>query len=387
MGGKQWRQWPKTQGGASDRHNWAPDYSRQPPWRLWHGAHSASPKNAARPHYDQVTVPGYKGAGKHAYNDEEETPDFQLRREVQKALSAARKADQKVRKLREERQLREAQWTQFQKEARAAFLAEKTRFQGAMERLEQDIQQTTAQGREASALIQTLVARGPAALPARQPDPAEDEGWEELTKEEEPALEAGFLRDAMLAARHVPVPAGAPVPSDGRMVPPEVAAQVLQAVMASLLAFSASATAPMQAPAGPTPAPTGPEPPMTGPTAPAVPYNSSPKTTAPEVVSNAGTAATASPGTHPRAKRTPVKGAPVRPVHTGTGEAAKLADKLQAKRHAMRPFGVVSKSDETQVAIELDELDLEHMAPAHVGEPTEEAMDTGQPSPTAAPAP
>ncbi|CAE7631774.1 hypothetical protein AK812_SmicGene27171 [Symbiodinium microadriaticum] len=352
-----------------------------------------SPSAAARMQYDQVAVPGYKSSGRHLpAADEEETADSQLRREVQKSLSAARKADLKVRKLREERQLKEAQWAQFEKDSRAAYLKEKNRFQTALDRIETDIQQTMEQGREASVMVQTLVARGPAALPAPSAETETDGSWEDLIKDEEPSMEAGFLREAMIAAKQVSRQPGGVAPLlDGRMVTPAVAAQVLQAVMANLPVTATEAANPagrVGAPHAPlNPPPASGAPPMSGTAAPDVPYNSSPKATAPEAV-NPGPAV-ASP-VHPRQKpttRVPVKGTPVRPVHTGTGDVAKLTDKLQAKCNAMQPFGGHETRPEahrlgTEKAIELEEMD-EEMAPANQGGdqhagPTTLAPDTGQ---------
>ncbi|CAE7240817.1 unnamed protein product [Symbiodinium microadriaticum] len=315
--------------------------------------------------YDQVAVPGYRSSGRHLpAADEEETADSQLRREVQKSLSAARKADLKDR---EERQLKEAQWAQFEKDS-AAYLKEKNRFQTALDRIETDIQQTMEQGREASVMVQTLVARGPAALPAPSAETETDGSWEDLIKDEEPSVEAGFLREAMIAAKQVSrQPGGVALLLDGRMVTPAVAAQVLQAVMANLPVAATEPANPVGrvgAPhAPPIPPPAKGAPPMSGTAAPDVPYNSSPKATAPEAV-NTGPAV-ASPNVHPRQKpttRVPVKGTPVRPVHTGTGDVAKLTDKLQAKRNAMQPFGGHETRPEehrlgTEQAIELEEMD------------------------------
>ena len=273
MGGKQWRQWPKAQ-GADRNAAWAPESSKPPPWRLWPGAYTASPK-ATRLHYDQVVVPGYKMPGKQALGaEEEESADFQLRKEVQKALSLARKADLRVRKLREEKQLREAQWLQYQKEARTAFLQEKARFQTAVERLDQEIQQTTTNGKEASAMIQTLVARGPAALPTPAAETEADSGWAELTREEDANMEAGFLRDAMMAARRVSSQQEGPVaPTDGRMVPPEIAAQLLQAVMANLPLPQPHPQQVEPPPMDPAHATAKAAPPLSGQVVPDVPYN------------------------------------------------------------------------------------------------------------------
>ena len=68
-------------------------------WQLWHGAWQSPRPKPQRPQYDQVAVPWQKDKHQQSswWNPEDEA---KLRREIPRALSTARKADLKVRKLK-----------------------------------------------------------------------------------------------------------------------------------------------------------------------------------------------------------------------------------------------------------------------------------------------
>ena len=374
MGGKSWNKWPKNTNKDREAYEaWDKGYKEpgnyaRPPWRLWPGAF-ASPKAAVRPHYDQIPLQHAKDGRRPPALQEEETPDVILRREVQKALTSARKADHKVRRLREDRQTKEAQWIQFQKDSKAAYLQEKARYENAINQLEEEIQLTIDNGKQASLRIQALAARGPEAI-AQAPAEVTDGSWEELLQDSTMTVESGFLRDAMAAAQQVQSAVGGPpLPTDGRLVPPEVAARFLQLALASLPAGGAGVTQPpMQAPTPPEPegaATTAPTPPPTlaAPAGLDVPYLGSPQpaTAAPPGTGTACTHAMASPHSGKPKERRPVKGALIQPVHTPSG-AVGLADKLEKKRHAMQPFGVVQNhGQEANIHGPAETISLEEM--------------------------
>ena len=230
MGGKKWHKQQDYQYGG--RQPWGrqqPGYGRS--WQVWPGAYS-SPRSQ-RLHYDQVTVPEDKPAV-------EEEPasgsasSSALMRKVQKSLSAARKSDNRIRRLREDRKTKEAQWIQFQKESREAFLQEKQRYQAALAKIDEDIQSATAAGQESADMVQALVLHG---MEAKMKQPGRmdesDGSWEALIREAEPQMEPGFLKDALLAAQRMSQPSTAAMP-DGSLISPEAAARFFQAAMAAM---------------------------------------------------------------------------------------------------------------------------------------------------------
>ncbi|OLP97549.1 hypothetical protein AK812_SmicGene20101, partial [Symbiodinium microadriaticum] len=235
MGGKRW---PQYAAGTRKEHQGWDNYEGQPaggkpPWRVWSGAY-ASPKASNRPQYDSIVLPTSKDKKISREEVRVDSRDSLLRREVQKALSQARKADNRVRKLRDEKDTREAQWAQYVKESREAYLKEKARYEGHLQRIDDEIKGTMETGKEASAQVQSLILNGPpAGSDAVRPMEEEDTSWDALIGAE-PQLEPGFLRDAVLAARQVPVEGQRPPHPAGALMTQEAAARLLQMAMAGL---------------------------------------------------------------------------------------------------------------------------------------------------------
>eukprot|EP00439_Symbiodinium_sp_Y106_P055375 s474_g7.t1 len=321
----------------------------QRPWRsrLWSGAWQASPKaRAARPQYDQIRLPEPSQKTWQSEDSEEPSTGSELRREIQKALSNARKSDLKVRRLREERRVKEEQWRIFQKEAKEEFLKERKRFETALQRIEGEITTATKSGQEASLLVQNLAINGIGA----KPGPVEDtktEAWESLIADEEAHMEPGFLRDALLAAQQFHADPkgsgkGSGMVASGSLMTPEAAAMLLQMTMAHL---------PPGFPVVPgaaagdsrTPGPYTSQPDASveaGAQGSRAPFPTSPSQPKMDITPGGG-GPPISPGTRSRPPtRQPVKGGPLQPVHTGSGTGANLAGKLERARQAMRPFGL-----------------------------------------------
>ncbi|CAE7940187.1 unnamed protein product, partial [Symbiodinium sp. KB8] len=162
-------------------------------WKTtWSGAY-ASPKASNRPQYDSIVLPTNKDKKISREEVRVDSRDSLLRREVQKALSQARKADNRVRKLRDEKDTREAQWAQYVKESREAYLKEKARYEGHLQRIDDEIKGTMEAGKEASAQVQSLILNGPpTGSDAVRPMEEEDTSWDALIGAE-PQLEPGFF--------------------------------------------------------------------------------------------------------------------------------------------------------------------------------------------------
>ena len=86
-------------------------------------------------------------------------------RDLQKALTACRKSENRMRKISETRATKEQQWMQYQKEMKQAFLQNKRQFQKDLDALDKDLQQALQQSHAAISQVQSL-AQGHAAAPA-----------------------------------------------------------------------------------------------------------------------------------------------------------------------------------------------------------------------------
>ena len=127
-------------------------------------------------------------------------------KELQKALSACRKADGKLRKLQDLRCKREAQWSQYQKELKASYLAQKRQFQKDMNSLCQDLDQAVAASRLAVANVQAF-AQGQDRMevsPEPRPHSAADsqdadDAWDMLMRQELSPSPTHAASDTVLA--------------------------------------------------------------------------------------------------------------------------------------------------------------------------------------------
>ena len=100
---------------------------------------------------------------------------------AQKALTAPRKADGKMRRLKEEKERREKQWTQWAAETRASFFAQMKEYETDIARINDEMTHTAAAA--------MLVNHG---LPPEEPmEVAEDNSWEQLLMAEPETTDDG----------------------------------------------------------------------------------------------------------------------------------------------------------------------------------------------------
>ncbi|CAE7779495.1 unnamed protein product [Symbiodinium sp. CCMP2592] len=320
MGGKKWQAYDGWQ---------HPQQPRQPPWHLWPGSRpSASPRAGRR--YDHVQVPS-KGAGKHAMPEVDHLGTGSMLRDVQKALTNAKRADGKIRRLLDAKEKRAKQWEIYEKETKEEFYKNKQLFESDVERLNGEIQATKAQGKEAAEMAWTIVRNGPQ---GSQSSSAQDTAWEELLQRPDEAP-TGFFKEAMDAARRAHEGREDHVePGRGGLLSPEDAARFWQHMVANAPPGLFTGTA------GDVPMPpessnlthTEREEDAVKATE---PYMPSPSTRTPDWPLERGP----SPGQKKGAVRTPIKGAAIHPYHVDASGPG-LADKLMERRQAMQPFGI-----------------------------------------------
>ena len=203
MGGKnQWKHKQQGQGGDY-RQDYRGDYKNPGgggSWHVWRGAWS-SPKGGREQElrYDQITpLTSTEVRQSSVFADED--PGYS--NGIQKALTTAKKADVRVRKLTEERELRLKQWDAYVADTKARFLKQRRIFEQDVARIEREREEAMEHGRMAAGQMKALVVGcgAPAPMEVQNTDhtPAWDALWRSVS--EVPA-ENGFLQEAMEVAR------------------------------------------------------------------------------------------------------------------------------------------------------------------------------------------
>ena len=147
-------------------------------------------EQAQPPRYDQVQVEDKVGIAPDGAHPWQATTQAAARtstatQAVQRELTAARKADARLRRLASERELRARQWEQFKVNQKKNFIRQKRQFQEDIEKLDGELQLTAEQGQAAAERMKLIVLQGVEAVkvPEAAPD-ADDMEWEQMISEE-----------------------------------------------------------------------------------------------------------------------------------------------------------------------------------------------------------
>ncbi|CAE7222375.1 unnamed protein product [Symbiodinium sp. CCMP2592] len=186
--------------------------------RYWRGSWPLSPRSqrsqqfSAETRYDQVPVPGRRSSGGSAGQagnpqPAEAAPEgsgegSEFRKELQRLLTQAKRADGKIYKLQDDREHRRQQWEYYERGMKLAFLKQQQAFEADLKRLDAEIQTAGSTGREAAERMQALALYG--MLPKTEVDAPEEAAWDNMmancaVEPERPA--SGFLAAAMEAVR------------------------------------------------------------------------------------------------------------------------------------------------------------------------------------------
>ena len=323
--GQQWRKQPE---GRDDRS-----------YQYWPGSWSVSPRhrNNSADRYDQVQL-DQETASKRPSDTrpwrtagQEVSEQTSVMAAIQKSLTSARKADGKVRRIQEDKKKKQRQWSQWVLEQKAKFAKQRKQYEEDLQRLDQELAETTAQGTAAALRVKEIVLGGAAAIQPQESVPETDVEWERLMAEDMIVETAGFYHAAMQAAKNLdsaPVSAGAENPG-GEGAPPTG-----RPVDASYTHASPAATLRDPYMASPAAGPTA----IHRETLGRPPHGSA----AHEGLGGSGPPITPTRGT-PGPARTPQSTRPTpppaAPVEVGTGLADRLSAKRSERRGAMAPFG------------------------------------------------
>ncbi|CAE7901166.1 unnamed protein product, partial [Symbiodinium microadriaticum] len=211
--GKQWQR-PKND-------SWQPRRTRedaQYQYRYWPGSWAVSPRAARKDvpqSYDQVQIDGNRKNGTaqeqrpwrapHA----EATGQLVTMNAIQKALTTARKADGRIRKLVEDKSRKQKQWDKWVQDQRANYVKQKRQFQQDLEKIDLDLSQAEEVGTAAAARVKDIILHGPEASRAEDGHADEDaKEWESLVSDAMMVEPSGFYQEAYQAAQQLQRMAG-----------------------------------------------------------------------------------------------------------------------------------------------------------------------------------
>ncbi|OLP79366.1 Ankyrin-2 [Symbiodinium microadriaticum] len=197
------------QGGRRKQQQWT-DWSgqykeeRDRRWQYWQGSWPRSPREPTR--YDQMPVQTEHASSSTDGTDvrmdawDASSSGTALMQAIQKTLTSGRKAEGKVRRLREEIARRDAQWQAYVNSLKVKYSNQKKLHSTDIQKLRQDLQQATDHSQAAAQQVIQLVNGG--LQPEPQESAVDDEGWEDLVASAEPPANPGdFMQAALLAAR------------------------------------------------------------------------------------------------------------------------------------------------------------------------------------------
>ena len=176
-------------------------------WQLWRGSWGspapAGGQGGSR--YDQVELKEEPAALRPGLGDltaASEKP-VALMQAIQRALTASRRADTRMRKLREEKDKRDKQWQQWATDHKTAYFAQLKEYESDISRLTEEMNSTATTGKAAADQITQLVAHG---LPEEEQAPrgaAADASWEQflLKDQEMEASDGCYFQEALAATR------------------------------------------------------------------------------------------------------------------------------------------------------------------------------------------
>ena len=199
--------WKRNQDGGQDGGS----HRGSQWWSYWKGSWPSSPGQGKNqnymPKYDQVTVQEEDGSaltGTLTSNIRQLGQGTDLMKAIQKALSATRKADQRARRLSQEKKQKEAQWRQYGREMKETYERELRKFNQDVLRIDAELEDALQTGHQAAETVKHLATHGLSAqqVDVSMEDSAVSSGWETLLagSGDSPEMCDQFLRDALQAA-------------------------------------------------------------------------------------------------------------------------------------------------------------------------------------------
>ena len=201
---------PKSYMGKKPQGQWRKQYQGLRRWLLWQGALASVAwcvfaQNHApevRPDWTEDAESWRRSTSYHKAETTEQNPNTLVLQHMQKAVSLARKADTKIKKIKEEKIKRTKQWDLYAADMRAKYLKQQQLYQQDLQRLDQEEVAAIKAGQDAAQEVRQLVTGGPEALPEREEKMAGPDAWDALLQagEDQDAPDS-FFAQAMMVAR------------------------------------------------------------------------------------------------------------------------------------------------------------------------------------------
>ncbi|OLP83085.1 hypothetical protein AK812_SmicGene36199 [Symbiodinium microadriaticum] len=221
MGGK--RGWKSNGGGEQQQSRYGSswqDYGRQQSgskgkWQYWQGTWSPRRQANLEVRYDQVELREQPQADQQAIVG----PTGYLSA-MQKALTAAKKQDLRLRKITEQKERRRKQWLQYEEDTKKSYAKQKQQYDIDQQKLDAEYAEAVEAGNLAASQCQAIALnRTTSAETGTDEALPIHEAWNALWSQvQEPAQGATFLQAAMeavarsgLAAANIDPPRGGPV--------------------------------------------------------------------------------------------------------------------------------------------------------------------------------
>ena len=221
MGGK--RGWKSNGGGEQQQSRYGSswqDYGRQQSgskgkWQYWQGTWSPRRQANLEVRYDQVELREQPQADQQAIVG----PTGYLSA-MQKALTAAKKQDLRLRKIAEQKERRRKQWLQYEEDTKKSYAKQKQQYDIDQQKLDAEYAEAVEAGNLAASQCQAIALnRTTSAETGTDEALPIHEAWNALWSQvQEPAQGATFLQAAMeavarsgLAAANIDPPRGGPV--------------------------------------------------------------------------------------------------------------------------------------------------------------------------------
>ena len=155
--------------------------AKQNGWGYWHGSWSAWKPAAAATSPPALAAYDAQKPKQEGSNAAGQPPEPALDAEaglvqgLQRAVNMARKAEGKVKRLHAEKAEKQQQWASWEQELRRTFAKERSRFLGAIARLDGEMKEALQQQADARAKLRFAASGEAAQREVEQPDPAAEE--------------------------------------------------------------------------------------------------------------------------------------------------------------------------------------------------------------------
>ena len=231
--------WDKKGQHGTDSWGYWSGSRQQAPWKQdkqnkdkSNNSTAAASKSVLAP-YDQTKV-GQLGQDSQALvqviSSSGSAGDVGLVKQLQSCVNAARKAETKVKKLCQDKQVRIAQWRQYEQDVKSAFLAERQRHLSTLEQLEVDISKALTAQEDARAKVRAAAqAQGSEDVGMEPPSPEVRDPWADLVAhvDAEPLVDDAAVREVLARAFAASTPDSVPLPLGSVHTPPRRSAPVM----------------------------------------------------------------------------------------------------------------------------------------------------------------